>query len=150
MKQEHTFTLGDRIKEIRRELRLSQKTFAQALEISSSYMSEIESGKKNPGFEVLNRLTDKYNVNLSYLFTGEGDFFIQHQKEKIIEIKKKKLDFNGADQLIEEMLWYMEHVPVVKYAVIEFFKSYLFEKRAMIQEELEEYEQKVHKETVAR
>jgi hypothetical protein len=38
--------------------------------------------------------------------------------------------------MLEEMLWYIERIPVVGYAVFEFFKSYMYEKRGMIEEEV--------------
>lgn len=125
---------GKRIKEIRRRLHISQKGFAAGLGISGSFLSEIESGKTKPGYEFFKNITLKYNVNHQYLHTGKGDIFLDTDAENSPE---KKIDFGENRKIIEEMIWYFNRVPVVKFAVLEFFKSYLYEKKEMIEEEIE-------------
>ena len=39
---------------------------------------------------------------------------------------------------IEKMLWHMDHVPAVRYAVLEFFNRYLYDNKAMIEDALSE------------
>jgi len=41
------FSVGERIKEIRKELRMQQKEPAASLGVSSSHLSEVESGKSS-------------------------------------------------------------------------------------------------------
>lgn len=52
---------------------LSQKELAEKLGISKSYLSEIESGKKTPTLELLNRYSDLFDVPASsIMFFGES------------------------------------------------------------------------------
>jgi transcriptional regulator with XRE-family HTH domain len=44
---------------------LSQKKLSEKLEISKSYISEIESGKKVPTLELLNRYSELFNIPIS-------------------------------------------------------------------------------------
>ncbi|MCX6582948.1 MAG: hypothetical protein NT166_22455 [Candidatus Aminicenantes bacterium] len=40
------------------------------------------------------------------------------------------------NEMLDEMLWYIDRIPVIGYAVFEFFKSYMYEKRGMIEVEV--------------
>ncbi len=134
--------IGNGIKKIRQYLGLKQKNLAEILDISGGYLSEIECGKKNPGIEILNKLVDKYQVNISYLFTGNGSYFIHPGKENSNEPAANDKEISDEKKLSEEMKWYIEHIPVVRFALIEFFKSYLYDKRGMIEEEVEKFRKK--------
>jgi transcriptional regulator with XRE-family HTH domain len=52
---------------------LSQKELAEKLGISKSYISEIESGKKTPTLELLNRYSDNFDIpTSSIMFFAES------------------------------------------------------------------------------
>jgi len=52
---------------------LSQKDLAEKLDISKSYLSEIESGKKQPTLDLLNRYSNIFDIPLSsILFFSEN------------------------------------------------------------------------------
>ncbi len=70
--------VGSRIKLIRTQKKLTQKAFAEALSTSAGYISEIESGKKMPGGELLTSLKRIFNIDLNWLLNGEED--LPHQK----------------------------------------------------------------------
>jgi len=67
--------LGKRLILVREQLGLKQKQLAAALGLPSSYLSDIEKGKVNPGFNFLMRLYRKYKVSLDWLLFDEGDMF---------------------------------------------------------------------------
>ncbi len=134
--------LGTGIKKIRQYLGLKQKDLAKILDISGGYLSELECGKKNPGIDVLNKLVEKYQVNISYLFTGNGSFFIPTGKETLDETETNIKEISAGNELLEEMNWYIENIPLVRFALIEFFKSYLYDKRGLIEEEVEKFREK--------
>ncbi len=80
--------LGDRIKEIRNTKNLTQSEFARVLETSAGHISEIEAKKTTPGGEFLTSLLRKFNVNINWLLTGEGDIFInEDENRKLIDVK---------------------------------------------------------------
>ena len=47
---------------------IKQKELAEKLKISRSYISEIESGKKKPSYDLLQRYSNVFNVPVSSLF----------------------------------------------------------------------------------
>ena len=56
---------GDKIKELRKNLKLSQKELADQCGLSISYIQQIESGKKNnPSLEALTAIADVLQVNI--------------------------------------------------------------------------------------
>lgn len=56
---------------------LSQKDLAEKLDISKSYLSEIESGKKQPTLSLLERYSQVFEVPVSSII-----FFSEHIGEK--------------------------------------------------------------------
>ena len=48
--------------------RMKQKELAKKLEISRSYISGIESGKKKPTYDLLQRYSNVFNIPISSLF----------------------------------------------------------------------------------
>ena len=65
-------TLGSRIRMAREGLGLSQEKLAERAGVNTSYLSQIERGKKAPSLEVLVRLAAAVNIRLAGLF-AEGD-----------------------------------------------------------------------------
>lgn len=56
---------GDKIKELRKNLKLSQKELADQCGLSISYIQQIESGKKNnPSLEALTAIANVLQVNI--------------------------------------------------------------------------------------
>lgn len=66
---------GERLKKIRLELDLKQSELAARLSVKASTISEIETGKYNPNYEILYYLAHEFKVNLYYLMFGEGEMF---------------------------------------------------------------------------
>jgi transcriptional regulator with XRE-family HTH domain len=64
--------IGKRIKEYRKKKGLTQKELCKLIGISQGGLSEIESEKINPSSETLLGFISHTDINLSWLFTGEG------------------------------------------------------------------------------
>ncbi|WP_374294342.1 short-chain fatty acyl-CoA regulator family protein [Sphingomonas sp.] len=71
MSAERSTYLGPRLRRLRRDLGLTQPDLASALEISSSYVSLIESNQRPLTAELLLRLARTYRIDLSE-FAGDG------------------------------------------------------------------------------
>ena len=67
--------IGDRIKEIRNAKHFTLQSFADILNTSPGFISDIEKGNKNPGNKIISSLKDSFDVNLNWLFTGKGKMF---------------------------------------------------------------------------
>jgi putative transcriptional regulator len=55
------------LKEIRKEMGLSQRQVAKKIKISNTYYQQIEKGERNPGFSVAIRISDFFNIELRRL-----------------------------------------------------------------------------------
>jgi transcriptional regulator with XRE-family HTH domain len=60
--------IGDKIKAIRKEHKLTQIGFAATIGISQGRLSEIEKGKTKPSAETLIELRKKFSIDLNWLF----------------------------------------------------------------------------------
>ncbi|MER2057829.1 MAG: helix-turn-helix transcriptional regulator [Niallia sp.] len=63
-------SIGDNVKKIRREKKLTQEELALQMGISRSYLSDIENNRKNPSSKTLEILAEKLGISMSYLFEG--------------------------------------------------------------------------------
>lgn len=64
--------IGGRIKQIRKENRLTQDEMVKHLGCGRSNYSRIESGQVMPGGAMMAALLSVFNVSLNWLFTGQG------------------------------------------------------------------------------
>jgi SOS-response transcriptional repressor LexA len=68
-------SVGRRIKEIRLNKGLTQKDFADSLGIVQGFLSGIEREKKTPSDTLLIALCNLYEINPSWLASGEGEIY---------------------------------------------------------------------------
>ncbi len=61
-------TIGSRLRKAREDTGLSQGAFARALNLSSEYISLLESGKRNPSFDTLGRIAAFLHKDIAYFF----------------------------------------------------------------------------------
>jgi len=64
-------TIGSRIRKAREDLGLSQEALASRARLNTSYLSQIERGKKEPSLTVLRRVAAAVNLTLSEVFAGD-------------------------------------------------------------------------------
>ena len=67
-------TLGDNIRAIRKERKLTQEELAKNMGISRTYLSDIENSRKNPSSKTLESLSEKLNTSTIYLMNGIQQF----------------------------------------------------------------------------
>ena len=65
--QEISKKLGDNLKKVRAKKKLSQGALARLLEVDNGYISNIESGKKNPTLATIQRLANALGVSADEL-----------------------------------------------------------------------------------
>jgi len=65
-------SIGERVKEIRKQNHLNQKMFANELGISQNHVSNIENGNENPSSSLLKLLCLKFNIDEAWLIEGVG------------------------------------------------------------------------------
>ena len=80
--------LGERIKEERQRLHLTQAALAEAIDISDTYMGQIERGERSLTLDTLVRLVNRLGVTIDFLLTdyvSSGDENIVEQCKQIME-----------------------------------------------------------------
>ncbi len=73
--------MKDRIKELRKHLKFSQKDFGAFLGVSLSAVQKWESGENTPADSVIKLMCQKTNVNEIWLRTGAGEPFAPLSRE---------------------------------------------------------------------
>lgn len=63
--------IGRRIRNFRLSNNLTQAQLAESLDISTNFVSEVETGKKNISLEILFRLCQYYNLSADYILFGK-------------------------------------------------------------------------------
>lgn len=70
-------TIGERIKYIRKLKGLSQAKCANFLNISQSFLSDIENNNTIPGNKALESINRYFKISIDWLLTGQGEMFLK-------------------------------------------------------------------------
>ena len=78
---------GQRIKEERNRMGLTQEELALRLNIGHEHMNKIERGKRGCSIDILLELSDVFGVSTDYLLTGKrtGDASIRDSVENVMD-----------------------------------------------------------------
>lgn len=63
--------IGQRIRELRKELEISQEALAYKAEVDRTYVTDVENGRRNVSIEILERIIVALNVSMSYFFSSK-------------------------------------------------------------------------------
>ena len=97
----NVMTIGDRIKNLRKALDLTQQEFADDLKVSRSNIATYEVGKNNPADAVIALICNKFNVSETWLRTGTEPMFVPKENDPLDElVKQRKLSV--SDRLLIE------------------------------------------------
>lgn len=86
--------LGKRIKEIRKYRGLTQEKVAEMIDLETSSLSGIESGRFYPSLHVLEKIATVLDVELIDFFKFSSVDFPENLDEKIVEIVEQLDDEN--------------------------------------------------------
>lgn len=92
--------LGERIREERLRLNLTQAQLAEAIDISDTYMGAIERGERSLTLDTLVRLVNRLGVTIDYLLSDsvmDSDANIIEQFKQIIDcqpLERKQMAIN--------------------------------------------------------
>jgi transcriptional regulator with XRE-family HTH domain len=75
-------TANDRLKIVRRNLRLTQIEFGEQIGLTQGGYADVERGKNGVSRAVRQLLREKFKVNLEWLDTGSGNMFITQKKDE--------------------------------------------------------------------
>lgn len=72
--------MKERLKELRKTLKLSQQEFADKIGIKRGTIANYEIGRNEPIDAVISLICEKFNVSEEWLRTGEGEMFPPQDK----------------------------------------------------------------------
>lgn len=75
---------GDRIKELRKKLKLSQAEFGAKIGLLQNYIWMIEKGGRTPSDRTVSDISRVYEVNEEWLRDGSGEMFIAKSADEEI------------------------------------------------------------------
>lgn len=99
--------IGERIKNKRKEARLTQEQLAERLSVTVGYVSQIERGITKPNLEMLSEICILLNCDIPFLTNGviieKQDYLTAEINKKYARLsdKNKSLLMNIADLLQE-------------------------------------------------
>lgn len=92
-------TIGQKIRERRQALGITQEYIANQLDVNPSHISNIECGRANPSLTALVRIANALQCSVDYFICEEYIFSNDGEKEKTLDDKiMYKLKFCNADK----------------------------------------------------
>lgn len=88
--------MNNRLKELRKELGLTQREFAEKIGIKQNTVAQYEMGRNNPIDAVIALICRRWNVNENWLRSGKGSMFIEQTRDEQIAA------FIGGIQSVED------------------------------------------------
>lgn len=85
-------TLGERIKEIRTTLGLSQEVFGSKIGVNKSSVSRFEKDHMQLSNSVVRSISANFFVNEKWILTGSGEMFAPELREQLKDLVKRKQD----------------------------------------------------------
>ena len=94
-------TLGERIKKARRSLDLTQQKFADQIGTTQNNIASYEIGRREPSAAAINNICKTFNVNETWLRTGEGEMFLP-KADTALDRLAAEHNLTSADYLFVE------------------------------------------------
>ena len=64
-------TIGEKIRRLREEKKLSQRALAEAITYSPSYIGDLERNRSTPSIQILKTLASYFQVEMTHFFRKE-------------------------------------------------------------------------------
>lgn len=83
LEKDYNLTVGLRIREVREVLNMTREQFSEKCDISSSFLSAVESGKKAVTSKTLYKICSSCNISADYFIRGKKEGF---ETDMVIEM----------------------------------------------------------------
>lgn len=78
--------IGKRIKSARQEKNLSQMQFAELINVSTPYLSDIENGKTNLSLEIFTRIVEALQVSADWLIMADTPQTMEYSSAELNQL----------------------------------------------------------------
>lgn len=79
-------TQGERIRELRKTLKMTMEQFGEKIGVTKSTISNIENGNRNATEHMVKSICREFNVDYIWLTTGDGEMFVDTDDDFIERI----------------------------------------------------------------
>ena len=76
--------MNNRIAMVRKTLKLTQEGFAEKIGLTRNFIWLIEKGERVPSGRTISDICREFNINETWLRTGEGEMFVQLSRDEEI------------------------------------------------------------------
>lgn len=81
-------TQGERIRELRKTLKMTMEQFGEKIGVTKSTISNIENGNRNATKHMVKSICREFNVDYIWLTTGGGEMFVDTDDDFIERIDR--------------------------------------------------------------
>lgn len=110
-------TMGERIRALRKELKMNQNDFGLRIGLASNTITNYETDRRNPSNQVLELICREFNVNEDWLKNESGEMFVKITPDENLAFfmgqllskqddTPKKMFFRAMSKLPDE--WFLE------------------------------------------
>lgn len=89
--------MNERLKVLRKILDLTQQEFAAKIKVKRNTVATYEMGRSEPSDSAVSLICREFNVNEEWLRTGNGEMFIQIDKDDELMMWAGRLLLNESD-----------------------------------------------------
>ena len=104
---EEKLEIGGRVKLIRKNLGLSQKDFAEKIDMKTQYLSNVENGLSGLTIEKVKCICRVANVSADYIIFGSDSLAINSLKESLSEYTDA--DISKSLKILKEIVDFYKH-----------------------------------------
>ena len=79
-------TVNQRLAQARKELKLTQREFAEKISVATGFIAAMETGDRKVNPRIMKLVSSCFNINLQWLETGEGEMLYTDTEKEIEEI----------------------------------------------------------------
>lgn len=111
-------TIGARIMYILEQKNVKKIRFAEALNVSPAFVTEMCAGRKLPSDRTIADICRVYNVNEDWLRDGVGEPFMQMSREDTIAAYVGKINGGKITDIEESIIKFMAETPVEEWETL--------------------------------
>lgn len=117
-------TQGERIRELRKTLKMTMEQFGEKIGVTKSTISNIENGNRNATEHMVKSICREFNVDYIWLTTGDGEMFVDTDDDFIERIDRIMAGENETRKNMFKALLYASDEDIEALArIIELFSS---------------------------
>ena len=125
--------MNSRIRTLRKSvLKMTQRDFSAKLGLSENFIWQIEKGERDPSDRTISDICREFNVNETWLRTGDGDMFRPVSRDQEIEAFLNELMKNEKPDFRKRMVAVLARLDLKEWQLLEQIA------RKMVQEQPED------------